>query len=711
MSLLDPGTPVILQTETAECAVACFCMIAGSHGYDIDLLTARQRFATSLRGATIADLLTMAGSIALQARALQLELDELGDLHLPAILHWELNHFVVLVRVTRRGYVVHDPATGKQVLTRSQMSDGFTGIAVECRRAPEFRRKTHPPRLALRALLQSVQGLPALVGGLFALSIVLQCLTLLLPFVFQLIVDDVLVSHDAALLLAVCGGIAFLGLFETAVTALRQWGIDVAGAQLSRLLTTGLMQHLLRLPLSYFEKRQVGDILTRMASMDALQTAMTTTLAGVLVDSVVVIGTATVMFFYSRLLGWLVLGTLALLLTIRLMLYGLQRRLQDTVLQQQANTQSYVIETLHAVHSVRAVNGEPQRLTGWSARFTAQLRAQLGLARFNLQAGSLESGLAALLHVAVIYIAAGNILQNPQAFTVGMLFAFLAYKNQFTERAQSLVEHLLSCRLLDLHLQRIADILLTDPEPVPALAEPGLTLQGDIRLNDVGFRYGPLDAWVMRHLSLTIPAGRMTAIIGPSGSGKTTLMKLLAGLYAPIEGDIRVGRLPIDRSRAQHWRSQLGIVLQEDLLISGTVADNIALLTGEMDLERVQQAATLAGVHDEICLLPMGYLSLVGELGSCLSSGQQQRLLIARALYRQPQVLLLDEGTAHLDAASEARLCEVLARLPITRIVIAHRPALVRCADQVLSLDGGRLIDVTAEWQTTLPRFERLDAV
>ena len=710
MSLLQAGIPVILQSERAECAIACFCMIATSHGYELDLLSARQRFSASLKGATVADVVNMASASGMQARALQLEVEEMAALKLPAILHWSMNHFVVLTRITRRGYVVHDPAVGKRLVSRREVNDAFTGIAVECTPAPGFSPQARAPGLSLRDLFASTSGLPRLIAEIFGLSILLQLLALLMPYVFQLVVDDVLVSYDQSLLLAVCAGLAFLGLFETAISALRQWGIDVAGAHLSRHLSTGMMQHLLWLPLPFFEKRNVGDILTRMGSMQALQTAMTTTLAGLLVDGVVVICTATVMFFYSPVLGWLVTGSLVLLLCIRLALYPVQRRLQDSLLHQQAREQTHTIETLRAMHSIRSANGEAQRLSTWSVRFTGVLRAGLGLARFNLQTGMLESTIQALLHVGVIYVAATQVLANPQLFTVGMLFAFLAYKNQFTERANSLVEHVLSCRLLDLHLQRVGDILLAEPELQPTPNYSTETPTTDITLNGLGFRYGAQDPWVFRNLSCTLPAGRLIAIVGASGSGKTTLMKLLLGLYSPVEGDIQIGCHQLDRAYAPLWRKRLGIVLQEDQLISGTIADNIAMLTGDLDLDRVQQAAALAGIHEEICLMPMGYLSLVGDLGSSLSSGQKQRLLIARALYRQPDVLFLDEGTAHLDPAREAQLCGVLASLPITRVVVAHRPALIRRADLILSITPSGLIDITSQWQESLPLFERFDA-
>ncbi len=710
MNLLQPGIPVILQSERAECAIACFCMIAGSHGYELDLISARQRFSASLKGATVADIVGMAYACGMQARALQLEVKELPHLKLPAILHWGMNHFVVLANITRRGYVLHDPAVGRRLVPLRELNDGFTGIAVECSVGPAFRPQQPSPGLSLRDLFASTRGLPRLIAEIFGLSILLQLLALLLPYVFQLVVDDVLVSHDQSLLLAVCAGLAFLGLFETAVTALRQWGIDVAGAHLSRHLSTGLMQHLLRLPLGFFERRNVGDILVRLTSMQALQTAMTTTLAGLLVDGVVVLCTATVMFFYSTTLGWLVTGSLVLLLGVRLALYPMQRRLQDSLLHQQAREQTHSIETLRAMHSIRSANGEGQRLASWSVRFTGMLRAGLGLARFNLQTGMLESTVQALLHVAVIYVAATAVLDNPQLFTVGMLFAFLAYKNQFTERADSLVGHVLSCRLLDLHLQRVGDILLAEPDlpSMPPQSLPATTT--DITVNGLGFRYGAQDPWVFRNVSCTFPTGRLVAIVGASGSGKTTLMKLLLGLYSPVEGEIRIGGHLLDRASAPPWRNRLGVVLQEDQLISGTIADNIALLTGDLDLERVQNAALLAGIHEEICLMPMGYLSLVGDLGSSLSSGQRQRLLIARALYRQPEVLFLDEGTAHLDPAREADLCDVLAGLPITRIVVAHRPALICKADLILSLSSSGLTDITHEWHSSLPRFERLDA-
>jgi ATP-binding cassette subfamily B protein RaxB len=487
------------------------------------------------------------------------------------------------------------------------------------------------------------------------------------------------------------------------ITAVRGWGVAVASAQLSQLLTTALMRHLLALPLPFFEKRHTGDLLTRIGSLDAVRSILATSVVGLCVDGTVVLLTGIVLCIYDTTLGLLATAMLVLLALLRLALYSRQRRLDDAWLHEQAGEQTCTIETLRTLASVRAVNGEPVRLARLGERITRRIIAGLDVARFQVNTTFIESLLQAALHITIIWFAANKVMHTPEVFSLGMLFAFMAWKNQFSERAGSLVNHLVSCRLLELHLARLADITATTPTVVHDRLATTDRLSGDIFLKHLGFRHGPMEPWVLRNLSVRIPAGRMTAIVGASGTGKTTLAKLLLGLYEAEEGSITIGGVPLCRENVALWRRTAGVVLQDDQLLAGTVADNIAFQSGDMDLQRVEQAAAYAGLHEEVCRMPMGYLSLVGDLGSTLSSGQKQRLLIARALYRKPEVLLLDEGSAHLDPTSEERLTELLVAIPCTRIVIAHRPAWVRRADQILELVDGELIDVTARWRQHEP--------
>ncbi len=691
--------PVILQSESSECGLAALCMIAGYHGHELNLIRARQRFSLSLKGSTVADIIRMAEAIGLTARAYSLDLHEVERLQRPAILHWQMNHFVVLARCHRRGFEVHDPALGKRFVPHKEFAEKFTGVAVEFAPAANFSRRREMERPRMKKLLGSVQGLPRVVSELFALSLLLQVAALALPYVFQLIVDGVLTQRNEHLLTAICAGLAFMMLFQTATNAVRQWCISIVGSRLSYQLTSNIMTHLIRLPLAYFEKRHTGDILMRFNSVQALQSALTTTVVSALVDALVVVLTVFVLFVYDATLAWIVLAFSLAVLALRLVCFPHQRRLQETAIGKEANEQTLNIETLRCVQSLRTVGGEPLRLQRWSAVFAELVNARLSLARFGIHMSTAEQLLEGAQHILVIYLAATAILTGDGALTLGALFAFLSYKSQFADHAGSLVNHIISFKLLDLHLQRLADIMWQQRDVSEKRVLAADPPKGDIRLAGLGFRYADFDADVLRDIDLLVPEGRMVAIVGPSGAGKTTLLKLLLGLYWPSVGTIHVGSSRLDRHNAPLWRQSVGAVLQEDQLISGSIADNIAFLDDKPDMVRIEQAAARAGIAEEIAQQPMGYLSLVGDLGSSLSSGQKQRLLIARALYREPDVLLLDEGTANLDEDNEQRLAGLIGGLPITRIVVAHRPALVRHADIVLRLDRDGLVDVTSQWR------------
>ncbi len=692
-------TPVILQTEAAECGLAALCMISCHFGHELNLIRARQQFSVSLKGSTVADITRMASTIGLCGRAYALDVFEVPRLQLPVMLHWELNHFVVLTQVKRNGYVIHDPAYGKRYVPKAEFEEKFTGVAVEFIPDAEFSPRKEKERPRIRQLIGSINGLPRLVIELFLLSMTLQLAALAVPYVFQLVVDDVLVHMDDQLLAAVCLGLLFLGLFQAGTEAVRQWAIAVVGSRLSYQLISNVMSHLIRLPLSYFEKRHVGDILMRFNSVQALQTALTTTIVAALVDGTIVTLTLAVMLVYSASLGTIVLSFVMIALVIRLSLFSYQRRLQEALISKQAKEQTLTIETVRSVQSIRTAGGEGFRMHRWSAIFSEVINARLKLSRFGIQVDTSELVLESVQHVVIIYLAASMILAGDGALTVGMLFAFLAYKGQFANHATALIDHVVSFKLLDLHLHRLADIMWQDRDVSERRLHGSPPPEGDIEVRKLAFRYSNFDKEVLTDLSFKVRSGEMVAVIGPSGTGKTTLLKLLLGLYWPTTGEITIGGLRLDRHTAPAWRANIGSVLQDDQLISGTVADNIAFQSDSCDMTRVTRAAEIAGIHNEINRLPMAYLSTVGDLGSALSSGQKQRLLIARALYREPKVLIMDEGTANLDEDNEERLAELVATLPITRIIVAHRPALVRRADVVLRLNGNNLIDVTQSWQ------------
>jgi ATP-binding cassette subfamily B protein RaxB len=699
IDLLDPGgsrrTPVIRQSEAAECGLACVAMVAGHHGLQIDMPTLRRRFSLSLKGATLKSLAQIAEQCGFNTRPLRGEIDDLDKLALPAMLHWDLNHFVVLTKVSRglrgRRYTVHDPARGARVLRVEEMSRHFTGVVLELSRSETFRRKAERSRLRITQLWSRIWGLWPSLRDIMLLSIVLQVIALAGPFYLQLAVDTVFPSFDKDLLLMLAIGFGGLALISMLTTWLRSLVLVSLGSAMSYQVIVNLYRHLLRLPLPWFEKRHVGDIMSRFGSTRPIADLLSRGLIAALIDGVMAFVTLLLMFVYSPLLASLALGAWLLFALLKIsFLHALRMRNVD-VISTAAKESSSFIESLRGIAAIKAFGQEGNRQRLWQQKKADAVNAEIKLGRLSAGFGAGGQFILGIERVLFVYVAISMAMDG--TFTIGMIFAFQAYKQQFTEAATRLVEQGIEYKLLDLHLDRISDIALSAPER----GEPAGSnerIKGALALRDVGFRYGVGEPEVLRGINLTVEPGEMVALVGPSGGGKTTLLKILMGLFAPSHGQVLVDGVPLGTAALGGWRRQIGSVAQDDQLYAGSLAENIAFFDPEIDMARVAEVARMAAVHDEIAAMPMGYETLVGDMGSVLSGGQKQRVLLARALYPNPAVLFIDEGTAHLDPDSERKVMEVLARLPMTRIVSAHRPAATERASRLFLVKGGSVAPV-----------------
>jgi ATP-binding cassette, subfamily B, bacterial CvaB/MchF/RaxB len=531
-------------------------------------------------------------------------------------------------------------------------------------------------------------------GGAFAqilfLSLALQIATFAAPFQLQLVVDEAIFRGDSDLLVVLALAFGGLVVVQAAIESLRGWALRVYGQVLTFQVVGNLVHHLLRLPTDFFEKRHLGDILSRMGSVQPIQDALTRGLIAALIDGLMAIVAATILFVYSPTLAFVVLAAVTVDLAIALAFFPATRRRMEEEIVARAKESSILMETVRAAATIKLMGRECEREATWRNAYASVTNAGLRTGRLQITQGALQSAVTGLQTVLVIFLAARMILAA-DGFSVGMLFAFLSFRQTLTDRAVALINQALQFKLLRLHLDRLADIVTAAPE-ASGTAMPPLAVAGAISVAGLSFRYGAADPLVLEDLRFDVEPGEFIAITGASGCGKTTLLKLLLGLYPPTEGAIALDGQPASPERWRAWRQQVGVVAQDDRLMSGTLADNIAFFDPDLDMARVEAAARAAHVHDDIQRMPMAYLSLVGDMGSTLSGGQRQRVLLARALYRRPQVLFLDEGTANLDEATEEILADLVAGLPITRIVVAHRPALVRRADKVLQVDRGRLI-------------------
>jgi ATP-binding cassette subfamily B protein RaxB len=683
-------TRPILQAEAAECGLACLAMVANRHGHKVDLVGLRQRYPTSIQGATLAQMVTIAADLGLAPRAVRLDLHEMGRLKLPAILHWDLNHFVVLERVGSDGAVILDPAAGRRAVSRKDLDRHFTGVALELSPAIDFDPLEIRTRLRLNHLWSRLSGYGGALFQLLALSMVLQAAVLVSPLFLQLVVDEAVAQGDTSLLLVLFLGFGFVFALNGITSALRSWVILVLGQSLSYQLAGNVVRHMLRLPLGFFERRHIGDLMSRLGSVQPIQSLLTRGLVDVVIDAALAVTTIVVMSLISPLLTLIVIATTLLYLAVSLALYpALRRRTEEEILAR-ANQETYLLESIRAIRAVKLHSHEAMRENGWRNRYAEVISAGYRSRIFGIQLDLSESLLFGFQFLIVVY--AGALAVLGQQMTIGLLLAFLAYRTSFTTSAIALVEQLQSWRLLGLHLERLSDIVAEKREAVSVVPRAGLLPAPAVRAEKLSFAYGPAEAPIFEKLDFDIPAGAFVAIVGPSGSGKTTLMRILLGLLPPTSGQLLIDKVPLGPATAAAWRGRIGAVMQDDHLLTGTLADNIAFFDPQLDQANVEQAAKMARIHDDIVRMPMAYQSLIGDMGSALSAGQRQRIMLARALYRDPDALFLDEGTANLDDSNEAAIASMIARLPVTRVVIAHRPALIERADIVFRLEGGKIV-------------------
>lgn len=687
--------PLILQTEAAECGLACLAMVASYHGMRSDLPTLRQRHQISMKGVNLHTLIKVAAKLDLSARPVRLELTELRQLQLPCVLHWDLNHFVVLTAVRGAGVTIHDPGLGERKLSLAEVSKHFTGIALELQPTTEFVPKTEVQHISIRAMMGRVTGLKRTLGQVFLLALALEAFTLAGPFFMQWVTDSVLPSSDRDLLFLLVLGFALLQLVQQTTSAMRSWVLMHLSVTLNIQWTANIFRHLLRLPVSYFEKRHVGDVVSRFGAVSNIQRTLTGSFLEGVLDGLMASCALLLMLAYSATLAGLVcLVVLGYALT-RWAWYGPLRSATEEQISHAARQQSHFLETVRGVRSIKLFNRYDERRATWLNLMVAQVNADVRTQKLGIAFRASNGTLFGLVGIGVVWLAATLVMDKK--LSLGMVFAFLAYQKQFTDRVGSLIDKVVEFKMLGLQAARLADIALSEPERDSRGNQP-VSDDGDysLRIKGLRFRYADGEPYVLDGIDLHIAAGESVAIIGASGCGKTTLLKLLLGIYVPNEGDVRVGRTSLKKLGVSAFRSMIGTVMQDDHLFAGSIAENICFFDNEPDQAWVQACAEAAAIHDDIAQMPMGYQTLVGDMGAAISGGQQQRILLARALYKRPKLLFLDEATSHLDVRCEQVVNEAIKALKVTRIIVAHRPETIAMAGRVVVLHAGKVVQDSA---------------
>lgn len=702
---LGKRLPMIQQMEASECGLACVAMIAIYHGHRFTMPHLRQRVAISHRGSSFTTLIDIAALLQLEARGVKAPLEQLNELPMPCILHWDMDHFVVLKKISRDRVVIHDPNIGVRVLSYEQVSQHFTGVALELSPTSEFAPIKARQQIRLSSITGKILGLRRGMIEILSIAVGLEMLAIVMPFQLQWIVDNALVSADRSLIMVLGLGFTLLALLHAGMSALRGWLITRLSAHMNFQWMGNVFRHLLRLPISYFEKRHLGMILTNVDSIREIQHTMTTEFTQAVVDGLLTIGTAVMLIIYSVKLTAIAVIAVLLYAALRWLSFHSLRNARAEELISIAKGQTHFMESVRGVQTVRLFGRTAERAMGFNNlladRFNAHLRAE-AISVFQHAAHTLLLGVE---RVAVIWL--GALLVLDKQFTLGMLFAFLAYKEQFTARLASLIDKLFEWRILNLHAERVADIVHATPEreSTPLVLDEA-ELVPSIELRNIDYRYGP-EELVLKDISLSIKAGESVAITGASGSGKTTLVKVMLGLFTPTQGEVLVSGQPLRHIGIKRYRSMLATVMQDDSLFTGSVSDNISFFDPAPDREWLEACARAAAIHDEIIAMPMGYHTLIGDIGTGLSGGQKQRVLLARALYRRPKILVLDEATSHLDVWNEKVVNESIKQMKLTCILVAHRPETIAMAQRVIHLERGRIIrEFSSTAMTTLRATE-----
>lgn len=695
--------PVYLQSEATECGLASVGMVAAYWGKQIDLPSLRRRFPVSMQGASLNDLIRVAERLDLRPRALRAELAGLKEVRLPAIVHWEFNHFVVLRRIARDHVIIHDPGAGERKLTTAEFSKSFTGIVLELLPSAEFRPEKTDSTIGLGQILRGVVGLKGPLCQALVLSLSIQLVAIALPFFTQLAIDDVVPTGDLDLLTVLAIGFGAVYVAGPMLEWLRQRLIIYVSVQFSAQMTANIVSHLLSLPLGFFEPRSIGDLLSRLEASERLRDLLTQGFVTAVVDVLLATVTLAMMYFYSVTLGVIVTVAMVVVIILRVAFVPGLNRLVNETLQRKGLEQSELIESMRGITSVKLFQKEREREASWNSRFSDFLNTTSALQAHQANYLAAKDVVVNLSIVILIYMGIRLVMDPESSFTLGAFVAFAAYRELFFQRLNSFLEMLLQFSMSLTHLRRLGEILSETPEPQPSEFHSAASPFEDVELRSVSHWYNETGEVILKDVNVRIEKRDRVVLFGPSGSGKTTLLKLFSGIYGPSDGTILLNGTNVESAGLKLLRSQVATVMQGDYLFKGSILDNITFFDRLADTDLAIQCAKLACIDDVIAKMPMSYETLIGEMGTSLSQGQQQRVLLARALYQKKPLLILDEGTAHLDGKTERKILRNLRKLGVTVLMTAHKEELASFGTQVWTVSDERGLAVTSEHSPALP--------
>ena len=686
--------PVVLQLNSVECGAACLAMVLGYFGRRTPISECRELCDIGRDGVTAQTIASAARSYGLRVRAFSIEPADFNYAPLPAIAHWNFNHFVVVERWSPERVDIIDPAAGRRRLSSDEFDAGFTGVVLTLEPGVQFERHHRASKPSWRNYLKYALSAPGSFGVLAQIlgaSLLLQVFGVALPIFTKVLVDDILAFRIINMITILGLGMAVLLLAQTVTSYLRATLLIYLEARLDSRMMIGFFEHVLTLPFRFFQQRTTGDLLMRLGSNTTIRETLTNQTASAVLDGALVLVYLAILLAMEPLFGAIVIGIGLLQVAL---LVGTTRRLHDLMqreLSAEAESQSYLVEALTGIATLKASGAEDRALDHWLSLFSKHLNVSLERSHLTAIIDSAMTALRAFSPLVLLWVGALYVIDG--SMSLGTMLALNALGMSFLTPIASLVASGQQLQLVSAHLDRIADVVREEPEQDVEMVRHAPPLSGRIELKRVDFGYDRNAPPVLRDISVMIEPGQKVALVGRTGSGKSTLARLLLGLCTPTEGEILYDGMALESFNYRTLRRQFGVVLQEPSLFSGSIRHNIAFNDPGLPLGQVIEVAQLVHVHEEINRMPMGYETILAEGGSGLSGGQRQRLAIARALAHKPAVLLLDEATSHLDALTERLVDQSLSGLSCTRIVIAHRLSTVRNADLILVLDDGAIVE------------------
>jgi ATP-binding cassette subfamily B protein RaxB len=673
----------------AECGLACVAMIAAYFGGGADLASLRRKHGGSSRGVTLQSVIGLCEGVSLAARPVRCNLADLRRLRLPCVLHWKFNHFVVLKRVSARRLLIHDPARGRVHATLEEADRHFTGVALELEPTTSFRKDKRVRSLRLRDILVIEQGFLSSASVALLLALLAELLLLVMPIYLQTVIDQVLMRGDHQMLSTLVLGFGILVVFQLLTGAMRQLTFQFLSQTTVFNLSSRVLRHLIHLPVAYFRSRRLGDIQQRMQSLTQIQTFVTRSAPALVLDALFLILVTVLMFAYAPRLTLLVAAVAGIYAGWRILIFAASLEQSNKAVQAEAAAQTHLLESLRSAQTIKMLRGERQRLVDWQNLIVQRINSQIRLGNLQAADGVVHQGLFQGLHLAMVYLLAKMTIEGQMS--IGTVSAFVTYSGMFAARAVGIVNRVFEFFLLRVPLDRLADIVFNERESCTIVENGMHAFSGALRARKLTLSYPGNEPAVLEDCSFAVGQGDFVAIRGQSGSGKSTLLRILAGIEQPTSGRLYYDCLPASNWPTDIVRKQIATVFQDDTLLAGSIGENIALFQHTIDRDRMLRSAEMAAIDADIEALPMGYETLIGDLGAALSTGQVQRVLVARALYRQPRLLLLDEFTSGLDETTEKMVLASLVRLPVTRIVVTHSAAVMRAADRVYELSEKRL--------------------